>query len=121
MKKMSKRILSVFLSLVMLATALPLASFTVTAAGEKYLFAYFTGNTQDGQKIRFAVSEDGLKYTALNNNGPIITPTQTAANNSSGYARDPYIQLGQDGNYYIIATDMDASGSGIHSGWRGDT
>ncbi len=69
-----------------------------------YLFTYFTGNAQSEQRIRFAVSKDGYNFSPLNGNNPIITQTLGTLN-----CRDPYVFKGQDGYYYIIATDMDAS------------
>ena len=33
-----------------------------------YLFCYFVGNEKDEQTLHFAVSTDGYKFTALNNN-----------------------------------------------------
>ena len=62
---------------------------TVNAANEiknKYLFAYFTDNSSAGQTIHLAVSEDGLHYTALRNNEPVIVPSK-----GTGAVRDPYI------------------------------
>lgn len=81
---------------------------TVNAADEiknKYLFAYFTDNSSAGQTIHLAVSEDGLHYTALRNNEPVIVPSK-----GTGAVRDPYLWYNeQDNYYYLIATDMDAS------------
>lgn len=81
---------------------------TVNAANEvkdKYLFAYFTDNSSAGQTIHLAVSEDGLHYTALRNNEPVIVPSK-----GTGAVRDPYLWYNeQDNYYYLIATDMDAS------------
>ena len=81
---------------------------TVNAANEiknKYLFAYFTDNSSAGQTIHLAVSDDGLHYTALRNNEPVIVPSK-----GTGAVRDPYLWYNkQDNYYYLIATDMDAS------------
>lgn len=93
-----------------------------TASGlTKYLFAYFTGNSADDEQIHLAVSDDGLNFEALNGNRPIFE-NQTASASypqgngipaggsgiaSSGHARDPYILRGEDGSYYILATDLD--------------
>lgn len=63
-----------------------------------YLFAYFTGASR---AIHFAVSADGYHYTALNGNKAVIT--QTVGRKS---ARDPYIIKGQNGDYYMMATDL---------------
>lgn len=71
-----------------------------------YLFAYFTGNSSAGQTIHLAVSEDGLHYTALRNNEPVIIPSK-----GTGAVRDPYLWYDEATEYYyVIATDMDASG-----------
>lgn len=63
-----------------------------------YLFAYFTASSM---AIHFAVSADGYHYTALNGNKPVVT--QTVGRKA---ARDPYIIKGQDGDYYMLATDL---------------
>lgn len=75
-----------------------------TSKDGAYLFAYFTGNGQAEQRVRFAVSDDGYNFTPLNGNNAIITQTKGTLS-----CRDPYIFKGQDGYYYIICTDMDAS------------
>lgn len=69
-----------------------------------YLFTYFVGNGQEEQRIRFAVSDDGYNFSPLKGNAPIITQTKGTLS-----CRDPYIFKGEDGYYYLIATDMDAS------------
>ena len=72
-----------------------------------YLFCYFVGNEKDEQTLHFAVSTDGYKFTALNNNEAVIKQTK-----GTGCVRDPYILKGPDENgkdcYFIIATDMNA-------------
>ena len=48
----------------------------IAASNKKYsayLFAYFTGNAKE-EAIRFALSNDGYNYMALNGNNPIIVP-----------------------------------------------
>ena len=110
-KKHSKKLLAILLAFVMLVTSIPAfalvssASTTTSNNGVKYLMAYFTGNvgvTQEGkgQAIRFAVSDDGSDFTALNGNAPAILQTTGTHN-----ARDPYIFRGHDGDYYLVATD----------------
>lgn len=114
-KKHSKKLLAILLAFVMLVTSIPAfalvssASTTPSNNSAKYLMAYFTGNgnvTSSGkqQAIRFAVSDDGSNYTALNGNAPAILQTTGTHN-----ARDPYIFRGHDGDYYLIATDADYS------------
>lgn len=121
--KISKKIVSLFLAVMMVVTSVPSLAMTAFAGTDncKYLFAYFTGNTKYGQNVRFALSEDGYTFTALNNNEPVCTQTQsTTSSTSAGYARDPYITRDPKGNgYYMVATDMDASG--MHSSWSGDS
>ena len=96
----------------------------VTDTSGKYLFAYFTGNGNSEQQVRFALSEDGRNYTPINGNDAIPSliaeDTDGDGTHSSGCTRDPYLYRKQDGSgYYLVATDMDASG--IHSSWAGDT
>ena len=68
-----------------------------------YLFAYFTGNDINQEAIRFALSNDGYNYRALNNNNPIL---ESATISSTGGVRDPHIYRGPDGKFYMVATDM---------------
>ena len=70
-----------------------------------YLFAYFegSGDTKLMEQLRFAVSEDAQNWYALNNNQPIIASDTIS---ESGGIRDPHILRGEDGCYYIVATDM---------------
>lgn len=69
-----------------------------------YLFAYFTGNGPEGEAVRFALSEDGFNYYALNNNEPILS---SEAISSTGGVRDPHILRGADGKtFYMVVTDM---------------
>src|SRR3954469_19439072 len=68
-----------------------------------YLFAYFTGNSKSEEAIRFALSNDGYNFRALNNNDPIITSEKIS---STGGVRDPHILRGADGIFYMVVTDM---------------
>lgn len=68
-----------------------------------YLFAYFTGNSGNQEAIRFALSDDGLNYKALNNNNPVLNTSDIS---ETGGVRDPNILRGEDGNFYMVATDM---------------
>ena len=67
----------------------------------KYLFVYFVGNGEGEENLHFAVSEDGYRFRALNNNEAVITQTK-----GKKCVRDPYVFKGHDGAYYIIGTDM---------------
>ncbi|MBQ6863701.1 MAG: hypothetical protein IJO14_05635, partial [Clostridia bacterium] len=111
-----KKALSMFLSILMVFSCfagMPVlighdhthAEAAEAGAKDHYLFAYFTGNSSAGQTVHFAVSEDGLHYTALRNNDPVIIPSK-----GTGAIRDPYIWYNeQDNYYYLIGTDMDAN------------
>ncbi len=69
-----------------------------------YLFVYFTGNGPGEEAIRFAISDDGYNYRALNNNQPILDSKTIS---SSGGVRDPHILRGADGKtFYMVATDL---------------
>jgi len=69
-----------------------------------YLFVYFTGNNKKEEQIRFALSNDGYHYRALNGDQPIINATEIS---ESGGVRDPHILRGADGKtFYMVATDM---------------
>lgn len=118
--KSSKKLVSLFLAIMMVVTSVPAFAMTAFAGTDncKYLFAYFTGNTKYGQNVRFALSDDGYTFTALNNNEPVLSQTKSdTIDTSSGCARDPYITRDPNGNgFYMVATDMDATG-----GWEGDT
>ncbi len=71
------------------------------SANGAYLFCYFTGNEPEQEKINFAISRDGYDFTPLNGNEPVLENTAGTLS-----LRDPYIFKGQNGKYYIVATDM---------------
>ena len=81
-------------------------SFTVLAKEEDYayLFAYFTGNNADQERLFYGVSLDGYNFRALNGGSSVLT-----SDLGTGCIRDPFIMKGEDGYYYIIATDMKSS------------
>lgn len=129
MKKFFRRSLACIIAVVMIATSLPFSAITAnadTVAGDKVLFAYFCGDdegtTAINQKIRFAVSEDGINFSPLNGNLPILSNEEDengiCFNNEwgkyshTGGARDPFIfnKRNADGSiadgYYIVATDL---------------
>lgn len=68
-----------------------------------YLFTYFTGNSKSQEAIRFAVSDDGLVYKALNNNQPVISSAEIS---NTGGVRDPHLIRGENGWFYMVVTDM---------------
>ena len=65
---------------------------------EVYMFSYFQGNGQDG--LHLAYSEDGLQWTALNDNASILTPVV----GESKLMRDPCIIRGGDGKFHMVWT-----------------
>lgn len=88
---------------------------SVPSSKNKYLMAYFTGNSAEGESLHMAVSDDGFNFEALNGNKPIWDSSKLGTVNSypdnsgiaaSGHVRDPYVFQAQDGSYYILATDL---------------
>jgi hypothetical protein len=75
-----------------------------------YLFVYFTGNSGDEEAIRFALSPDAIHFRALNGNLPVIGSDTIAAMKA---VRDPHILRGNDGLFYMVATDMKSA-----NGWN---
>ena len=76
-----------------------------------YLFAYFEGSGNQQEHLRFAISEDAKNWYALNDNQPVIASDSIS---TSGGIRDPHILRGEDGCYYIVATDMNT----VKNGWQ---
>ena len=69
-----------------------------------YLFVYFTGNNKDEEQIRFALSENGYNFKALNQNQPVIKSEEISV---TGGVRDPHILRSENGKiFYMVATDM---------------
>ncbi len=68
-----------------------------------YLFSYFTGNNISQEAIRFALSDDGYVYKALNGDQPVISSSEIS---STGGVRDPHILRGESNDYYMVVTDM---------------
>ena len=80
---------------------------------EAYLFTYFIGNDPGEESVRFAVSEDGYNYRALNNNQPVLENEEIS---TTGGVRDPHILRGSDGLFYMVLTDLNTS----EMGWKND-
>lgn len=74
----------------------------------KYLLCYFTGNEPDEERIRFALSEDGYRFEAVNNGEPVIIQKL-----GKRCCRDPFIFRDEDNRFHILATDMKSS-----EGWN---
>ncbi len=69
-----------------------------------YLFAYFTSNETVGQQVCYAVSENGLDFTPLNEGQPVIAADTISR---SGGVRDPHLLRAEDGRILMSLTDMD--------------
>lgn len=73
-----------------------------------YLFAHFIGESPKGEQIYFAVSQDGLNWIDLNNSEPVLI-----SDIGEKGVRDPSLIRGEDGTFYLLATDLRiASGEG---------
>ena len=111
--KTGKRILALLMTMLMVLSCWvwfePVETSAANLTGDSnYLFAYFTGTSIAGQTIHLAVSQDGLNYTALRNNEPVIVPSK-----GTGCVRDPYLWYNEKDNYYyILATDLDFTDTG---------
>lgn len=87
------------------------------AAGDldAYLFAYFTGDNVEGEKIRFATSDgnDSLRWKTLNDAQPVLSSTRGTTG-----LRDPFILRSAEGDrFFLLATDLSVG----TSGWGGST
>ncbi len=98
--------------IVLFALVLPLIALIVQCTAIKssekkysaYLFTYFTGNGPGQEAIRYAVSQDGFSYRALNNNDPVVDSKKIS---SSGGVRDPHILRSHDGlSFRMVVTDL---------------
>jgi lysophospholipase L1-like esterase len=67
-------------------------------AGDAWLFAYFTGNGEDG--LHFATSTDGYRWEKVGNGRSYLTPKV----GKSKLMRDPCIVRGPDGTYHMVWT-----------------
>jgi hypothetical protein len=80
---------------------------------EAYMFVYFTGDSIDGEKLRFAVSEgnNALAWDELNDAQPVLESTLGTKG-----LRDPFIMRSPEGDrFFLLATDLSVG----RSGWGG--
>lgn len=75
-----------------------------------YLFTYFTDPTHS---LFMGVSRDGYSFTGVNNGQPIIAGDTIASQKG---IRDPHIQRGPDGAFYLAMTDLHIFG--MQKGYR---
>lgn len=95
--------LKVFGVLVLVLIILSCASSNPNKEYTNYLFVYFTGNGPGEESVHYAISNDGYSFYALNNNKPIVNSNDIS---NSGGVRDPHILRGEDGNFYMVLTDL---------------
>lgn len=94
----------IFVPAILLAIITLISACTTKQEASAYLFVYFTGNGPGEEAIRYAVSEDGFHFRALNNNEPVIDSKKIS---TSGGVRDPHILRGADGKtFYMVVTDL---------------
>jgi hypothetical protein len=80
------------------------------AANSAYVMAYFTESPQQqaaNYGLHLAVSQDGLNWTPLNQNNPVVTPTAGTLG-----LRDPFVFRKQDGTFVVLATDLNGTDFG---------
>ena len=66
-----------------------------------YLFTFFPSNSDEN--IYYALSNNGYDYTVINKGKPVINAEGNTIMNG---LRDPHILRGEDGRFYMVATDM---------------
>ena len=96
-----------------LAVCLTGFAMQANSADGGYLFAYFEGQGPGAlqEHLRFAISNDGFNWNALNHNSPIISSDTISI---TGGIRDPHILRAEDGkSFYMVATDMNT----VRDGW----
>lgn len=81
---------------------------TVEEEDFAYLFAYFTGNAPNQEKMFYGLSRDGYHFNTINNGNPVLESTK-----GHECMRDPFIMKGQNGMYYAMFTDMRS-----YDGWN---
>ncbi|MBO9618155.1 MAG: glycoside hydrolase family 43 protein [Niabella sp.] len=65
-----------------------------------YLMVYFKDETHS---LYFALSRDGYSFTDINSGQPIVSGDSIAGQHG---VRDPYLMRGNDGWFYMAATDL---------------
>ena len=68
---------------------------------DSYLFVYFPSNADEN--LYYALGRDGFNFTPLNG-GRMVMSSDTVARKRG--IRDPHILRGEDGKFYMVATDM---------------
>ncbi|MBB4908383.1 glycoside hydrolase family 43 protein [Actinophytocola algeriensis] len=106
--RISRRVLSLFASLFLAATATVVVNAPhAAAANTAYVMSYFTESPQmtgANYGLHLAVSQDGANWTPLNGNNPAATPTSGTLG-----LRDPFVFRKQDGTFVVLATDLNGT------------
>jgi hypothetical protein len=95
------------LSTVIVPAVVILAPSAASAANTAYVMAYFTESPQQqaaNYGLHLAVSTDGLQWSPLNQNNPVVTPTAGTQG-----LRDPFVFRKQDGTFVVVATDLNGT------------
>lgn len=71
------------------------------ASSADYLFVYFPSNEEE--HICYALSSDGFHFTPLNGGRRVVDADTCSL---TGGLRDPHVLRGEDGWFYMVATDM---------------
>ena len=71
------------------------------------MISYFTA---DDESMYLALSDDGIRFTPVNDGSPVLHGEVGA-----GTLRDPFIGLGPDGRFHLLATDGWTSTSIVHA------
>ena len=64
---------AVYICLLLIAPLFASAQKNEKTEFESYLFAFFSDNSPYGEQIRYALSDDGFNYRALNDGQPVIS------------------------------------------------
>lgn len=71
---------------------------------DSYLFLFFPNN--NNENIYYALSTDGYNYKVINNDKRVLAADSVSIKKG---LRDPHVLRGEDGNFYMVATDMKSS------------
>lgn len=66
-----------------------------------YLFAHFTGDSPNQEQVYFSISEDGMRWSDLNNSEPVLV-----SDLGDKGVRDPSLIRLADGKFILLATDL---------------
>ena len=85
-------------------TLLLLTSWVVSGLAKDGGFLFVTFNSEGsqlGEQIYFGLSQDGIKWEALNGQKPVLV-----SDIGEKGVRDPYLLRAENGRFYLLATDL---------------